>query len=235
MKNLTLIIFLFGFLELQISFAQEVPSESQQSNTSSNVKISKGFLPSDDNYWSFNNWYKNQAIVNLIVSGENVNNVTDCVREIAKLAAKDVMIGKIILIGGSSSSQLQIYKNPAAELNIHNAYTEYASKFAKSKSRAPSIQEFNMQNLKFGNSFELQNLAKDLGIDNYVSSTKAVEIIDNLKIENSPTWVVKHKGKNYIYEGYDSISRLFSKSGQFLEGNSFDNQSHDVFSTGNEF
>ena len=48
--------------------------------------------------------------------------------------------------------------------------------------------------------------------------TSAEELLKTLSIENSPTWIVRYHGKNYIYEGVDSIARYFNRQGQFLDG-----------------
>lgn len=39
--------------------------------------------------------------------------------------------------------------------------------------------------------------------------------IKNFSIKNSPTWIVRHRNKNYVYEGLKFPSRIFSSTGEF--------------------
>ncbi len=50
-----------------------------------------------------------------------------------------------------------------------------------------------------------------------INSAKAV--VENFSIKNSPTWIIRHKGSNYIYEGLKYPSRLFNTEGKFNEAN----------------
>ena len=58
--------------------------------------------------------------------------------------------------------------------------------------------------------------AAKLGLGSGTAVGKPQELLKNLDIQNSPTWVVRYQGKDYIYEGFGSISRYFSSQGQFL-------------------
>ena len=56
-----------------------------------------------------------------------------------------------------------------------------------------------------------------------VVSDRVIEsrrILKRLGIENSPTWVVRYKGKDYVFEGFRDPASLFSKDGTFLFGGS---------------
>ena len=59
-------------------------------------------------------------------------------------------------------------------------------------------------------------IAAKLGLGSGTAVGKPQELLKNLHIQYSPTWVVRYQGKDYIYEGLGSISRYFSSQGQFL-------------------
>ena len=39
--------------------------------------------------------------------------------------------------------------------------------------------------------------------------------IKNFSVKNSPTWIVRYRNKNYVYEGLKFPSRIFSSTGEF--------------------
>lgn len=50
----------------------------------------------------------------------------------------------------------------------------------------------------------------------YTSSIKADDtLLKRLRITYSPTWIVRFEGKDYVYEGYQDISKMFSREGGF--------------------
>lgn len=44
-------------------------------------------------------------------------------------------------------------------------------------------------------------------------------VLKKYDIKSSPTWIVRYKGKDYVYEGLKNPERLFNTQGQFLSGN----------------
>ncbi len=40
-------------------------------------------------------------------------------------------------------------------------------------------------------------------------------LISRLSLTYSPTWVVRYRGKDYIFEGYGDISKYFTRDGSF--------------------
>ena len=45
---------------------------------------------------------------------------------------------------------------------------------------------------------------------------RADRLYQKLDLRYSPTWIVRHMGKDYVYEGYHDPSRWFDRDGQFL-------------------
>lgn len=61
---------------------------------------------------------------------------------------------------------------------------------------------------------KLSALTKNAGLDsNLMENAQAV--VDKLEITNSPTWIVRYRGKDYVYEGLRSAQGLFTSQGQF--------------------
>jgi hypothetical protein len=63
----------------------------------------------------------------------------------------------------------------------------------------------------------LLELESEDGLDSSMVNAQAV--VDRLNIKYSPTWVVRYRGKNYIYEGLRSPARLFTSRGEFRAAN----------------
>lgn len=45
--------------------------------------------------------------------------------------------------------------------------------------------------------------------------TSDKSIISRLNLSYSPTWIVRHQGKDYVFEGFPTISRYFTRDGEF--------------------
>lgn len=45
----------------------------------------------------------------------------------------------------------------------------------------------------------------------------ASQVFSRVKPKYSPTWIVRHRGKDYIFEGLQNPGRLFSRTGIFLQ------------------
>ena len=58
----------------------------------------------------------------------------------------------------------------------------------------------------------------DAGVPHY-ELRMARQVFQNLDVRYSPTWIVRHRGRDYIFEGFNDPSRWFSKQGEFNGGN----------------
>lgn len=64
-----------------------------------------------------------------------------------------------------------------------------------------------------------KNLAKittEAGLSNEVLEN-AEFVVNKYEIKNSPTWIVRYQGKDYVYEGLSSPQNLFTSQGMFRE------------------
>lgn len=134
-----------------------------------------------------------RAVVSVIVDGKNLNHVREVVGEAKKLSRK-VPIRNLLLI----------QKMPDV-----GAMTKDSTKIS------PELQQRAQKNMQ-----EMQMTMEEVRVLNLERSEGKYDLslLEKLRITNSPTWVVRYKGRNYIYEGYTSIDRYFTNNGDFKEG-----------------
>ncbi len=56
---------------------------------------------------------------------------------------------------------------------------------------------------------------KQLGLEE-TSTDSSLTTVKELRLSYSPTWIVKANGREYVYEGYQDISKFFTRDGIFL-------------------
>jgi len=133
-----------------------------------------------------------KVAVSVIVDGANLNHVREVVGE-AKALSRKVPVRNFLLIQKmpdmSSMSQDNAKISPSEQQRIQDNV---------------QIMQSAMEEVR------ILNLEKSEGMTD-------LSLLDKLRISNSPTLVVRYKGKNYIYEGYGSIDRYFTNGGDFKE------------------
>lgn len=134
-----------------------------------------------------------RTVVSVVVDGGDIRHVQEVVSEAKKLSSK-VPIRNLLLIQKLPTTP----KITAEKTQLNPAEQEALTK--------------NMQQMQ-----QTMNLVKELQLDQ-AQGANDLKVLDRLRISYSPTWVVRHKGRNYIYEGYQSIDKFFSNSGIFKEG-----------------
>ncbi len=200
------------------TFAQ---SESTPPGAPSNLpiqkysKVLKGRVPSDPKYLDYMRWYVDHAVVSVIIRGEDRNHLYEALGEIQKLRKKQVLLGNVVIIGKSNIGPLQ--PNTARMLVGPDAYL-HAREALRKTGKDLTLKEFENAKRELGISSALSELALDMNLGAGFLIDDAEKILTDLGIEFSPAWIVRYHGKNYIYEGVDSIAKYFGTGGQFLDG-----------------
>ena len=63
---------------------------------------------------------------------------------------------------------------------------------------------------------EIGSVAAGVGLDVGMVSDVS-NLLTRMNIQYSPTWIVRHKNKDYVYEGVDSVEKYFSYNGIFRD------------------
>lgn len=184
---------LFCCLELYLSIFIAKTCFAQNSTVDS--------LPTNENYWQYNEWYKNNSVVSLIVSGEDKEHLTDSLRKVKLLKNKSVLIGDIIITGGLLFGNLN-----------NNQSKNFISNAKLSSSAIPPSAKEIIKEMVLPS--DLENISTELNLSEQ-SSIDIEPIIDHFEITTSPTWIVRYKGKDYVFEGNFDITRYFSSDGIF--------------------
>lgn len=164
--------------------------------------VRHGELPSNRQYWRFLSFYRSHAVVSLVVSGVDDRALTQALEELKRLQDRGVQIGEIVVSGGRYIADLN-----ATEVTTDPPVTEDLSvEEAKIRKAARRKKVSHLTRLS-------QNL--DLGIGEPIDVTP---ILARLGVKYSPTWVVRYHGRDYVYEGMENPSTLFSKDGLFRDG-----------------
>ena len=164
--------------------------------------VRHGQLPSNREYWRFLNYYRSHSVISLIVSGIDEKQLGYALSQLPQLQQRGVQIGEVIVTSGKY----------AAEVNVADRSIE-----------PPAADGLTPEENKVRSAFlnkklsPLGSLAKSIGLG-IAEPVDLTQILKRLSVRYSPTWVVRHHGVDYVYEGIDSPLRLFSKDGRFLEG-----------------
>lgn len=133
------------------------------------------------------------AVVSLIVDGKDLRHLNEVINE-AKALSRKVPIRNLLLIEQmpdlSQMSNDSVKNSPAEQKKI----------------------QLSTQHMQAG-----MESVRALNLEQSEGKTD-LSLLDKLRITNSPTWIVRHKGRNYIYEGLPSIDRYFTANGNFKDG-----------------
>ena len=132
--------------------------------------------------------YSVKPLVSLILSGENSVHALE-VLEKAKNLSKKVKIVNVLLVASTekTSKIASSLDGEADELNPIKASSE---------------------ELAFKEVFDSLKLT-----NSEISVQSSVFL--RLRLSYSPTWIVRHQGKDYVYEGFQDISNYFTSDGNF--------------------
>lgn len=129
-------------------------------------------------------------VVNVVISGSDYQHVEEVLSKLVSLSKK-VPVRNVILYHqgkGLENFSFQEDSNDSASLSRQDQTNRKRNTFV------PYFKELRLAP---------------------VESKAGNALLDRLRISYSPTWVVRYEGKDYIYEGYPDISRMFSSKGTF--------------------
>ena len=163
--------------------------------------VRKGKLPAAGQYWDFQRWFQQHAVLSVIVAGDDREQLANVLTKLAVLKEQKVMIGQMILVGAELGPELERggpLPNPA------NA------------SRGETPEQF-MDEVRHPKPTELGMLGRRLLLlkSEVVDASKYLE---KFQISKSPTWIVRYRGQDYVFEGRFDPKQLFSQDGAFLQG-----------------
>ncbi len=145
-------------------------------------------LPNESRFRAYENWYKDHAVLNLVVNGDNEKYLIDRLAELKKIRdTLGIPIGFVVVVGSGAhllDVEIGTEANP-----IPSGTPPKPTPFAQAKA-----------NLSLRNS-ELH---------------PGADILNRLKISYSPAWIVRYHGDDYVFEGTSAPLNLFPGNGKFL-------------------
>ena len=130
-----------------------------------------------------------KPLVSVLISAKDRSHVADILSEVKKLSKNVPVVNVAIAIPGDEILDLSALEN----------------------SKANSSSTNNLD--KLNSIIDLKSL-DGLGLTR--TKIKYDEsLIKRLRLSYSPTWIVKYRGEDYIFEGYRSISNHFTRTGNF--------------------
>lgn len=130
-----------------------------------------------------------KPLVSLIVSGEDMPRAMEALDKARQLSRKVKVVNVMLVVKGDKAISM-------------------VSDLTADRSGADKVP------LNSTASSGLKAAMDELGL---VSSDGSMEsqVFSRLRLSYSPTWIVRHEGKDYVFEGYSDISRYFTGDGQF--------------------
>ena len=145
-----------------------------------------------------------QSVLSLVVSSEDTEMLEKCLQKLAWLAKnRNVKVGNVYIVGLRNVAKLA---DPET-VSSHPGVTQEAN----------SKPWGQLSKLWFDKNYKLLS---DAGFANH-EIIQTQRLFDRLDISYSPTWVVRHLGRDYILEGYTDPSRYFTKDGEFIADEPF--------------
>ena len=132
--------------------------------------------------------YTVSPIVSVIVSAENGAHAIDVLQKSVQLSKK-VKIGNVLLVT-SAEKAAKLSSVFSAETN--DVYLMQSS--SAERALAQSISALKLAQTEVS-----------------VQSP----VMKRLRLSYSPTWIVRFEGKDYVFEGYQEISKYFTADGKF--------------------
>ena len=176
------------------------------------LKAVKGTLPQNQKYWEYQSWYVNHSVVDVFVNGQDYEHLAQVLRDVKALVKKQVLIRAVVVVGDDNATHLDS-EQPRRE-------EDRAAILQKLKTMPLSAAEARELSRAMGHIQEtvrLEKAAFELGliVDSPVGGL--ADLFSRLKVENSPAWIVTYHGKQYVYDGYKSVTQFFSEDGTFTD------------------
>ncbi len=177
------------------AFAQTLPVKPAR-------VVVNGTLPTDEKYWEFNRWYRTNSTVDVLVNGEDRNQLDSVLTELTNLKKRGVAIRSLTVIGGNSFALLDLSTRTQAAVTGGST---------------------NMAYERLGVSPSLAAKAAEIELGEGSSYSGVADWLKQLGVTASPTWIVTVRGNRHIFEGVDNLSKQFSRVGEFRAG---ENEEH---------
>lgn len=206
MKGFLKTLIVLFFLSTKTLFAQ-APASDSSTNKSPTIGVYKGKLPESKKYWEYNNWYKNNSVLSVVVSAENKEELLEVFDELKGLRKKNVLIGKIVLIGAK-----YLYLINADYDEIMKNMKQNAAQFQKGAASNKELVE-QLTEIKY-----FSDIKQEMNLPD-AANYNPEALFKKFDITYSPTWIVRYQGKEFVYEGRSNIKRLFTNDGQFIGAN----------------
>jgi hypothetical protein len=175
---------------VKVSSAVEPSAAANQPQSVGNLaNVRHGELPYDRQYWQFLRYYRNHSVVSLIVSAADRPALFSALRDLTILRQRGIQIGEVFISGGP----------------LMNSF------FTADEAKFPAAgKEISKRDR------ELDRLIADIGlVDGSIEDLESA--LSRLNISSSPTWIVRYHGKDYVYEGFERASPLFTRDGNFTD------------------
>ena len=163
-------------------------------------------------YRQYQSRYLEHAAVDVLVSGVEGDHLERTLKEISYLADQQVTVRRIVIVGGNSFAQLN---TGASGQSDERALWLRISSDLKRQGKQTTREEIAAVQHRLGLAPSLGSTARSMGLLAVQPVPRIQQLLKSRKITQSPTWIVSHKGKRYLYRGVQAISTLFS-SGRFL-------------------
>ena len=151
--------------------------------------------------------YAPKDTISLIVSGSDIGHVLEQVKKLELLVKhQNVRIGDVYVVGLGHIREL--------------ADTVGKTKAKAVKDLSPIQRKRILQQVRLNGTplMLLEKNLKNIGLPyNQIEETN--KIVDRLDITSSPTWVVRHHGRDYVFEGFSNPKGLFNSRGEFTRAN----------------
>jgi len=183
------ILSLSAFLSLDTNYSEAQTRNDQSSRDPSRLDPAGDFFSgSKDSPFSVS------PVVSLVVNGSDSSHLSQALSNAVNLSRKVPVRNLLILYQGDQVEALSYHPETVTEAESES---DFLKQFKFTPPQNPYAKYF-----------------KDLKL--YTSSIKAEDtLLDRLRINYSPTWIVRFEGRDYVYEGYQDISKMFSREGGF--------------------
>ena len=139
--------------------------------------------------------YTPKSVLSLIVSGADTEHLSRHTRKLSWMAKhRNVKIGNVFIVGMSTIG---------ASLSDEKGKKQRSRRSSKKVLPSKVWLEKHYAELS------------EAGLGNY-EMVQADRLFDRLDINFSPTWVVRHLGRDYLFEGYNDPVHVFTKKGEFV-------------------
>lgn len=137
------------------------------------------------------------AVVSLVVSGESQQHVAEQLERLLRLKTqRNVKIGEVLITGTMGFP----------------APVRYRADNGKS---APDRISMTQSEVGVATVGPVYRYLEKIGLPRY-RPFEAQKIIERLKLQYSPTWIVRHLGRDYVFEGFEDPSAFFNRQGEFI-------------------